>query len=247
MLNVPYGDSFRQKLDIYGANLPKETPIVVFVHGGFWQGMNKHTSSYAVKPFIEHHAKVIVIDFDLCPDISLSEVIKQFQKAASRIFSYAGDHKAKSISFVGHGSGAHLITYLLSDEMISRLGTDKFDLLKHVYLISGVYDVSELRYTEIVNRENLLSITDDNVNELSPVKQNFTHLQKYNLSFDAFVGSEESPAFQKQTREFIAHLKMGKLHANFHLIDSLDHFNIVEKLSEINYEITQKIINNLNS
>lgn len=242
---MPYGDSFRQKFDVYGANLPKEAPIIVYVHGGFWQGLNKHTSAYCVKPYIEHQAKVIVIDFELCPDITLSEVIKQFQKVSSRIFNYAADHKTKSISFVGHGSGAHLISYLLSEEMISRLGTEKFDLLKNVYLISGVYDVSELRKTEIVNRENLLSITD-NVSELSPVKQNFTHLQKHNVTFDAFVGSEESPTLQKQTREFVAHLKMAKLHANYHLLDGLDHFNIVEKLSEINYEITQKIINNLN-
>lgn len=131
--------------------------------------------------------------------------------------------------------------------MISRLGSDKFDLLKHVYLISGIYDLSELRNTVSVNRENLLSITDDNVNELSPIKQNFSHLQKYNIVFDAYVGSEESLAFQKQTREFVAHLKLEKLHANYNLMEGLDHFNIVEKLSEINYDITQKIINNLNS
>lgn len=227
--------------------MPSEAPIVVYVHGGYWQGMNKHTSSYVVKPYIEHQAKVIVIDFDLCPDVTLSEVIKQFQKAASRVFSYAGEHKPKSISFIGHGSGAHLITYLLTEDMISRLGTDKFNLLKHIYLISGVYDLSELRKTDAVNRENLLSITDENVNELSPIKQNFTHLQKYDLTFDAFVGGDESPTFQKQTREFVAHLKREKLHANFKLMEGLDHFNVVEKLSEINYEVTQKIINNLNS
>lgn len=246
-MNVPYGDTFRQQLDIYGVNLPTDAPIVVYVHGGYWQGMNKHTSSYAVKPYIENQAKVIVIDFDLCPDITLSEVIKQFQKAASRVFSYAGEHKPKSISFIGHGSGAHLITYLLTEDMISRLGTDKFNLLKNVYLISGIFDVSELRKTDAVNRENLLSITDDNVNELSPVKGNFTHLQKYSLVVDAFVGGDESPTIQKQSREFIAHLKKEKLQANFNLIEGLDHFYIVEKLSEINYEISQKIINNFKS
>ena len=227
--------------------MPSDAPIVVYVHGGYWQGMNKHTSSYAIKPYIEHHAKVIVIDFDLCPDVTLTEVVKQFQKAASRVFSYAAEHKPKSVSFIGHGSGAHLITYLLTEEMISRLGTDKFNLLKHIYLISGVYDVSELRNTEVVNRENLLSITNENVNELSPVKRNFSHLQKYNLTFDVYVGSDESPTYQKQTREFVAHLKKEKLHANFHLMEKFDHFNIVEKLSEINYDITQKIINNFKS
>lgn len=247
LLNTPYGESFRQKLDIYGVNLPYDAPIIVFIHGGFWQRSNKHTASYAVKPYVEHHAKVIVIDFDLCPDVSLSDVIKQFKKAVERVFSYAGEHKPKSVSFIGHDSGAHLITYLLSEDMISRLGNDKFKLLKHIYLISGVFDVSELRQTEVLNRANLLSITDENVNELSPVKSSYAHLGKYDIVFDAFVGGDESPTFQKQTREFVAHLKKEKLQANFHKLEGLDHYDIVEKLSEINYEITQTIINNVNN
>lgn len=244
LLNFPYGDSFRQKIDIYGVNLPKDAPIIVYVHGGYWQGMNKFTSAYAVKHFVENHAKVFVIDHDLCPDVPLTEVVKQFQNAAERIFNYAAEHNSKSVSFIGHLSGAHLITYLFSHEMITRLG-DKFKLLKKSYLISGVYDLSELRGTKAVNRDNLLSIDDGNVETLSPIKHSFDHVKCFNVSFDAYVGSEESPTLQKQTREFVAHLKQAKLHANFHLMDGLDHFNIVEKLSEINYEITQAIIKDL--
>lgn len=244
LLNFPYGESFRQQLDIYGVNLAADAPIIVYVHGGYWQGMNKYTSSYAVKPFVENSTKVFVIDHDLCPDVTLSEVIKQFQNAAEKIFSYAAEHKSKSVSFIGHLSGAHLITYLLSSDMIKLLG-DRFKLLKNIYLISGVYDLSELRNTKSVNRDNLLSIDDGNVEALSPLKQSFDHLKSYNIVFDAFVGSDESPTLQRHSREFIAHLKLAKLQANFQLMEGLDHFSIVEKLSEINYDITQKIINNL--
>lgn len=246
MLNFSYGDSFRQKIDIYGVNLPKEAPIVVYVHGGFWQGMNKFTSAYTVKHLVENQAKVFVIDHDLCPDVSLTEVVKQFQNAAERIFNYAAEHNSKNVSFIGHLSGAHLITYLFTNEMITRLG-DKFRLLKNSYLISGVYDVSELRGTKVVNHNNLLSITDQNVEALSPIKHNFDHLKNVNVSFDAYIGGDESPTLQKQTREFVAHLKIAKLHANYHLMDGLDHFSIVEKLSEIDYEITQTVIKNLHA
>lgn len=244
LLNYPYGDSFRQKFDIYGINLPKNAPVIIYVHGGYWQGMNKYTSAYAVKPYVEHNAKVIVLDHDLCPDVPLTEVIKQFQNAVEKIFSYAAAHNSKSVSFIGHLSGAHLITYLFTEDMINRLG-DKLNLIKNIYLISGVYDVSELRKTKSANRDNLLSITDDNEVELSPVKHKFDQLKGTNITFDAFVGGDESPTILRQSREFIAHLKMAKVHANFHLMEGLDHFNIVEKLSEINYDITQTIIKNL--
>lgn len=246
LLNFSYGDSFRQRFDIYGMNLPKDAPIIVYVHGGYWQGMNKFTSSYAVKPYVENHAKVFVIDHDLCPDVSLTEVIKQFQNAVTKIFNYANEHNSKSVSFIGHLSGAHLITYLFTDEMISRLGSDKFQLIKNIYLISGVYDVSELRTTKCANRDNLLSITDENVTFLSPIKHKFDQLKNFKgIQFDAFVGGDESTTLMRQSREFIAHLKQSKIPANFHLMDGLDHFNIVEKLSETNYEITQMIVKNL--
>lgn len=244
LLNYSYGESFRQQFDIYGFNLPKDAPIVVYVHGGYWQGLNKHTSSYAVKPFVDNQAKVIVIDHDLCPNVPLEQIIKQFKLAAEKIFSYAAEHKTRSISFIGHLSGAHLITYLFSEEMIKRLG-DKIKLVKNVYLLSGVYDVSELRSVKSANRDNLLSITDENVDSLSPIKQSFEHLKSLNITFDAFVGGDESPTLQRQSREFVAHLKQTKLTANFHLMEGLDHFSIAEKLSEINYDITQKVIGNL--
>lgn len=245
LLNFSYGDSFRQKVDIYGVNLPKDAPIVVYVHGGMWQGMNKHTSAYGIKPLVENQARVFVIDHDLCPDVSLTEIIKQFNQAVDKVMTYATEHKSKSVSFIGHSSGAHLITYLFRDETIKRLGKEKFDLIKNIYLISGVYDVSELRNTKVVNRNNLLSITDDNVAALSPVKQSYEHLKASGITFNVYVGGDESPTFQRQSREFVAHLKMARVHANYHLINDLDHFNIVEKLSEINYNITQTIITNL--
>lgn len=246
LLNFSYGDSFRQRFDIYGMNLPKDAPIVVYVHGGYWQGMNKHTSAYAVKPLVDKQAKVFVVDHDLCPDVPLCEVVRQFQQAVKKIFDYASEHNTKSISFIGHLSGAHLITYLLTDEMISRLGSDKFQLIKNIYLISGVYDLSELRSTKCVNRDNLLLINDENVNSLSPIKQKFDQLKKFkHIKIDAFVGGDESASLMRQSREFIALLKQSKIPANFHLLDGYDHFNIAEKLSEANYEITQIILKNL--
>lgn len=244
LLNFSYGDTFRQQLDIYGVNLPSDAPILVYVHGGYWQGMNKHTSAYPIKPFVDQQAKVFVLDHDLCPDVTLEEVIRQFEKAAEGIFNYAVEHKSKSVSFIGHLSGAHLITYLLTGEMIERLG-EKFELLKNIYLISGIYDVSELRKTTSVNRDNILSITDENLDFLSPVKHQFGHLQDYSIFFDIYVGSDESPTLQKQSREFAAHLKMAKLHAKYHLIADVDHFSITENLSTKDYEITQTIIKNL--
>lgn len=41
-LNLAYGATASQKLDIYGTDLPNNAPILVFIHGGYWQGMDSY-------------------------------------------------------------------------------------------------------------------------------------------------------------------------------------------------------------
>lgn len=243
-LNISYGNTCRQKLDIYGVNLPASAPILVYVHGGYWQGMNKYSSSFAIKPYIDSGYKMFIPDFDLCPDSTLTEVVRHFQKCAEYIFNYAKDNSAKSVNFIGHSSGAHLITFLLNKDFINRIG-ETFKLMKNIYLISGVYDLRELKDTKSINRDNLLSLTDNNVKELSPLLQSFNHLHGYKINIICYTGGNESPTMQQQTRDFVAHLKITTIDAHFTIVDDMDHFNIVERLSEKTYEITRQIIADL--
>ena len=244
-MNVSYDEGERQKLDVYGVNLPNDAPIVVFMHGGYWQGMNKFTSSYAIKPFVDAGIKVIVVDHDLCPDIPLSEVVKQFRKASEFIINEAFMKKAKSISFVGHLSGAHLITLMLEQKFIDKIGSEKFKLIKNVVLISGIYDLNELKDVKCANRDNLLSLDSSNVDSVSPAKQTFDHLNNFSIKFFLFVGSDESPTLQQQSNNMKDILGSSRLNAEFREVENCDHFNIVEKLSESDYEITKIIVSNI--
>jgi arylformamidase len=40
-LNISYGKSKREKLDIYGDNLDQSAPVFIFIHGGYWQEVDK--------------------------------------------------------------------------------------------------------------------------------------------------------------------------------------------------------------
>lgn len=243
-MNIPYGEGARQKLDIYGVNLPDTAPILVFIHGGYWQGMNKFTSAYAIKPFVEAGMKVIAVDHDLCPDVSLENVVQQFKNLTEIIINMASKSGSKSISFVGHLSGAHLIASMLQKDFVDYIGAEKFKLLKNIFLISGIYDLNELKDTKCANRDNLLSLTDSNVTALSPAKWNFDHLKAFAIKFATFVGGDESPTLQQQSADFGKVLSSSGLNASFKKIENVDHFNIVQKLSENDYEITKTILSN---
>jgi arylformamidase len=64
---VPYGESEREKLDIFGTDLPDESPIFVYFSGGYWQLLCGEMSAYVVEPM--YHAKIvtIVVDYARAP------------------------------------------------------------------------------------------------------------------------------------------------------------------------------------
>ena len=84
-----YGAGSRQKFDIYGTNLPKDAPIFVYIHGGYWQEVDKEDSAYCVGPLINSGCKVIILDYDLCPTVTLDQLVDQVNRAGEFILSYA--------------------------------------------------------------------------------------------------------------------------------------------------------------
>jgi hypothetical protein len=125
------------------------------------------------------------------------------------------------------------------------LGAEKFKIVNNVCLISGIYDLKELQDTKCANRDNLLSLNDSNVTSLSPLNANFNDLKEFSMKFFLFVGGDESPTLQQQSSDMAKHLSSFGLNSLFKTIENVDHFNIVEKLSENNYEITKAVLTNL--
>ena len=67
MLDIAYGDSPGQTLDIFPAQT-LGAPVIVFIHGGDWQGLDKKSFSYVAEPLVAAGAAVAVINYDLPQD-----------------------------------------------------------------------------------------------------------------------------------------------------------------------------------
>lgn len=78
-----------RKLHITGS------PVVVYIHGGYWQELTKNQSAYCVSPLIENGYRVIILDYDLCPNVKLEEIVQQIRKAMKFVFEYAGSSDAQ--------------------------------------------------------------------------------------------------------------------------------------------------------
>lgn len=66
-----------------------DAPIFIYIHGGYWQALDKTVSAYVVEPLYKAGHKVIVLDYDLCPNISLEQLVDQIQRAGISIVNYA--------------------------------------------------------------------------------------------------------------------------------------------------------------
>jgi acetyl esterase/lipase len=60
LADVPYGNHPRQVLDFYPAKADKPTPVVLYIHGGGWQGGDKKTNP---KAFNDKGISVVAINY----------------------------------------------------------------------------------------------------------------------------------------------------------------------------------------
>lgn len=126
-------------------------------------------------------------------------------------------------------------------DQLLRTSPNSLNRLHSLFLISGVYDLKDLRETSI-NCNNLLSLSDANVTSLSPAMFNYSGWPN-NLNVQIFVGQNDSPTFITQSKNLHNLLRdTSKLCSTFTIVPDCDHFDLVELLSNPTYQITKSIL-----
>lgn len=225
-LEIEYGSTPGQKLDILGTDLTDDAPILVYVHGGYWQQLSREISRYPAMSLYQARIKTIVVGYDLCPAVTLAEIVNQIQNAARFVFEYAEKMGSRGVYFAGHCAGAHLVAKVLSNvEFLDN--TPGSMRLQGAFLISGMYDLREVVRTSI---NKVLQLPKEWAVPLSPQFDCFTHLQERRVRIYILAAQNDSPSYKKQSREFYELLHNTCLMQNMYLEikDNVDHFDIVE-------------------
>lgn len=77
-----------------------DSPIVVFTHGGFWHELSRQQSRYLVKPLHDMGIKTIVLGYDLCPTVTLKQIIEQIKNAILKVFTYASEKNSRYAIYI---------------------------------------------------------------------------------------------------------------------------------------------------
>jgi len=194
VLDVPYGDAPSETLDIFPAG--PASPVLVFVHGGYWRSLDKADHSFVAPSFVADGATVVVPNYALCPAVTVEDIALQMVRAVAwtwrHIAAYGGD--PSRIAVAGHSAGAHLAAMLLSCRWKS-VGDDlPAAPIAGALAISGLYDLEPVRLTPFLQAD--LRLTPSQVTRASPAFFPRPKAGKLN----AVVGAEESDEFLRHNQ-----------------------------------------------
>jgi arylformamidase len=195
-LDLPYAEGgSAYALDVFPAQAKAAAPVLVFIHGGYWRGLDKADHSFVAPSFVKAGACVVVPNYPLCPAVNMEQlVLSQVQALAwvyRHIANYGGD--PSRISVIGHSAGGHLAAMMLSVDWKRVAGDLPADLVNNALSLSGLHDLEPLRHSPYIQGD--LKLTPAQVQRCSPA-----YFPAPKGPLYAVCGADESEEFIRQNR-----------------------------------------------
>ncbi len=236
---LPYGPHALQTLDLFRpAQAHRPHPLFIFVHGGYWQSLDKGDFSYLAAPFLAQGIAFASINYRLAPEVSLAEICTDVTAALDHLQYRAADLGCHNSDFVlaGHSAGGHLVMQELVRE---RRSLAKGDIERPrtaaLAAISGVYDLEPLRLSY---QQMILSIDPQEVAELSPLRNAPASAPPVLVA----VGDQETPEFVRQQDALVALWQALGLPIDGQRVGGENHFTVVDLLAKDDHVVTRWLI-----
>jgi arylformamidase len=219
-----YGPAAIEKVEIYKTKRTP-APILVFLHGGAWQGGRAAQNAYMAETFVKAGAHFVAVDFANVHETNgdLFPMVEQCRRAVAWTYrnarTFGGD--PNRFYLAGHSSGSHLGGCVLITDW-AKEGLPP-DFIRAALLGSGMYDLKAVRLSK---RANYIAFTDAMEEELSTQR----HLDRFRTPLTLTHGSLETPEFQRQTREFHAALVNAGKQARLLVGTGYNHYETQETM-----------------
>jgi arylformamidase len=225
MVEAAYGSDASERLDVFPAAAPG-SPVLVYIHGGYWRALCKRDQSFVAPPFVEAGAMVVLPDHALCPAVSVEHIVLQMTQALAWVYRHAAEYGGdpKRIVVAGHSAGGHLATMLLACDWQAVAADLPADLVKSALSISGVYELEPLRHAPFLAAD--IRLTAASARRLSPAA-----MPAPRGALATVVGGDESEEFLRQAESIREAWGPGTVTAS-EVVAARNHMDVLHELAE---------------
>ncbi len=223
---LQYGPDERNVIDVFagegqeGDGGKGNAALVVFIHGGYWQALDGSWFSHMARGLNAHGIAVAVPTYDLCPKVSVADIIMQMREAMLELAKIS-DRLVVS----GHSAGGHPAACMLATDWPAYHASLPQQLVPAAYAISGLFELEPLVPTSI---NKALRLDQAMARAVSPLFWN----PPSQGSLDAVVGEVESAEYHRQSRTIVEAWGNAGVATQYGSIPAANHFTAIAPLED---------------
>ena len=215
---IAYGPGVRHTIDVFATGVPG--PMVVFIHGGYWQALDGSSFSHCARGLNAHGISVAVPTYDLCPNVTVATIVEQMRAAMIALVKLG-----QRLVISGHSAGGHLAACMLATDWSKIDAALPKDPVIAACAISGLFDLVPLVGTSI---NEALRLEDAAAHAVSPL---FWVPPKHG-TLDAVVGERESGEYFRQSRSMVEQWGNAGVATQFGVVTDANHFTAIAPLAD---------------
>ncbi len=219
---IAYGPDPDHTLDFYPAqSLDGPSPLVLFIHGGFWRSMRASQFSFLARGFVDQGVSLAVIDYPLIPRVRMEQVVHACRLALVHVLAHSREMgiDADRVVVAGNSAGGHLVAELMDTHWMAAMGLPD-TCLRGGVAISGLYDLVPVALS--VQNESL-HLTAEEMSRYSPLIRS-VHIR---APLVLAVGGDETSEFLRQTAAFAAHAQAHGTPTQHLVVPHTNHITVV--------------------
>ncbi len=237
-LSLRYGPTTAQSLDLFlpassvaavggAGDAAAPPPLLVFIHGGYWQELSKDDSLFAAVDCVEQGIAFAALDYTLAPAASIAEMVAECRAALAWLHQRAAalGFDAQRIVVAGSSAGAHLAAMAAMPAIAAMAVNGHASPARAAVLVSGIYQLEPLVGTSI---NAALGLDATTARELSPALDD---LRSFPPSIVCW-GEIETPEFKHQSQAFAARLDGAGTPVQTFEVPARNHFDAVLDLAD---------------
>ncbi len=193
-IGVRYGDMPGETMDIFPARMTGDGTCMMFIHGGYWRAMDKSSHAFLAPPWVGAGVSVALVNYDLCPKVSIDEIVRQMLRASRWLYLHCEDYGMDQdrLYVAGHSAGGHLTAMMMAAHWPVFDKDLPKDLFKGALAISGIYDMRPIRHVDFLQPD--LRLDEVSAERLSPA----LIPPATRMPVATCVGGNESSEFHRQ-------------------------------------------------